>query len=147
MEAGVVKRPATRLIMKKNTSKSIKSPSPAIKSALTSKPFAANKPVAKAKASVPTAPVPVAPKRMETTITALIDIGFGNSLYIRGEGPGLNWDQGVPLDCLADDKWSITLGESVRPVIFKFLVNDLSWSAGEDYAVAPGTSITVTPVF
>jgi hypothetical protein len=39
------------------------------------------------------------------------------------------------------------LGESARPIIYKFLVNDLSWSAGEDYVVAPGTNVSVVPTF
>jgi hypothetical protein len=41
----------------------------------------------------------------------------------------------------------LELGESVRPVIYKFLVNDLTWSAGEDYVVPAGTSVTVVPAF
>lgn len=160
----------------KKTTKSTKSPAPAtsktnapIKTSVTAKPFAAATvktappiptkttpsipakaaatTLAKSTASKTTPPMPVKPKRVETAITALIDVGFGNSLFIRGEGAGLSWDKGVPLDCVADDKWSITLGESGRPVVFKFLINDTAWSAGEDYTVAPGTSITVTPVF
>jgi hypothetical protein len=27
------------------------------------------------------------------------------------------------------------------------LVNDLSWSAGEDYVVSPGTNVSVVPTF
>ena len=43
-----------------------------------------------------------------------------------------------------------------RPTIFRiislvlvctFLVNDLSWRTGDDYNVAPGKSITLTPSF
>src|SRR5579872_5239985 len=34
------------------------------------------------------------------TIEAKIDVGFGNTLYLRGEGPGLSWTQGVPLTCV-----------------------------------------------
>jgi hypothetical protein len=139
--------------IKKTSTKSTKSPAPATKSAppvkSTAQPVAKTKTAAPfAKTAAPFAAVkPVEAKRVATTITALVDVGFGNGLYIRGEGPGLSWDQGVRLDCLSDDKWSIALGESARPVVFKFLVNDTSWSAGEDYTVAPGTSITVTPVF
>ena len=84
---------------------------------------------------------------VETTIVAQIDVGFGNSLYIRGEGPGLSWEKGVPLDCIADDKWSLTLGEASRPVVFKLLRNDMTWCGGEDFVVQPGTTLTVTPVF
>ena len=148
--------------MKKTTPKKAKSPAPATspsvpaaKSGVTAKPFATIKtnPPIGTKTNPPIAtktnpPIPVKPaKRVETTITALIDIGFGNSLYLRGEGAGLSWDAGLRMDCVADDKWSVTLGESARPVVFKFLINDISWSAGEDYTIAPGTSITVTPVF
>ena len=105
--------------------------------------------MAKIKAVVPPSIVakPVVPAQLVTGITALINVGYGNALFIRGEGPGLSWDKGVPLDIIADDKWTITLPEWGRPVMFKFLLNDVSWSSGEDYMVAPGTSISVTPVF
>ena len=89
----------------------------------------------------------VAASAVATTITAQIDIGFGNALYIRGQGPGLSWDRGALMNCVADDRWQITLPESARPVLFKFLVNDLSWSAGEDYTAAPGAKVTLTPTF
>ena len=137
--------------MKKPTTKSSKSPAPAKKSAIPSSKSApvAKTPAAKIKAAVPPPIVakPVAPARLVTGITALINVGYGNTLFIRGEGPGLSWDKGIPLDIVADDKWTITLPESVRPVVFKFLLNDVSWSSGEDYTIAPGTSISVTPVF
>ncbi len=93
-------------------------------------------------------PLPVVPATPKmTTITARIDIGFGNTLYLRGEGPGLSWNQGVALDCVDDDKWSITLPATHRAVIFKFLVNDLTWSAGSDYIVEPGAAVVVVPSF
>lgn len=159
--------------MKKTTNKSIKSPAPATKSVTVAKPVTPAKSTAKTGTTVPPIPVtkkgttvppipvaktgttvppipavkPIAPTRVVTAITALIDVGYGNTLFIRGEGSGLSWEKGIPLDAVADDKWSITLGESSRPVIFKFLINDVSWSIGEDYTVAPGTSITLTPVF
>lgn len=82
-----------------------------------------------------------------TTITARIDIGFGNALYLRGEGADLSWDRGTLMNCIADNCWSLELPASTRPVIFKFLVNDLSWSAGQDYVVAPGDTLAITPTF
>ena len=82
-----------------------------------------------------------------TTITAQIDIGFGNTLYLRGEGAGLSWDKGLVMDCLADDKWVISLSDAATPVIFKFLLNDLTWCAGSDYVVTPGESVTLVPSF
>ena len=82
-----------------------------------------------------------------TTITARIDIGFGNALYLRGEGADLSWDRGTLMNCIADNCWSLELPASTRPVIFKFLVNDLSWSAGQDYVVASGDTLAITPTF
>ncbi len=115
---------------------------------------AAPKPASAAPA-VAVAPAPAAavvsapaksPRRV-TKIAARIDIGFGNTLFIRGEGPGLSWDRGTALDCLADDLWSITLPAGDDDVIFKFLVNDLSWSSGSDYVVASGASVELVPSF
>lgn len=97
-----------------------------------------------------TTPVPaveVVPSVVVTTISANIDVGFGNALYLRGEGPGLSWDKGVRMECVADDRWSLALGESSRPFVFKFLINDEKWSAGPDYTVSPGTNVTLTPTF
>ena len=82
-----------------------------------------------------------------TTITARIDIGFGNALYLRGEGADLSWDRGTLMNCIADNCWSLELPATTRPVIFKFLVNDLSWSAGQDYVVASGDTLAITPTF
>ena len=100
-----------------------------------------------AKASVkPVAPAAkVAPAA--TVITAKVDIGFGNTLYLRGEGADLSWDSGLPLNCVADDQWSITLTGASAPIVFKFLVNDLTWSVGEDFVVEPGSTVVLEPAF
>lgn len=160
--------------MKKST-KPAKSPAPATKSAApksaqSAKPAPARskakrapaaKPAPKPKAKSPRRAAPAAPKpatavpvpaptvtpAVVTTITALIDIGFGNTLHIRGEGAGLSWDCGLPMECVADNQWRITLGESGRSLAFKFLVNDLSWSAGADFVVEAGESVTLQPTF
>ena len=44
------------------------------------------------------------------TIEAKIDVGFGNALYMRGEGLGLSWTQGVPLTKLKPSFASSTSG-------------------------------------
>ena len=133
--------------MKKSTStsKTTKSPAPAKKPA---KLPVATKKITPVPAAKPvTAVKPVTTKPVVTTITAQIDIGFGNALYVRGDGPGLSWDKGVLMNCVDDSQWQIVLGESARPIVFKFLVNDLSWSAGEDYSAKPGSRVTLVPTF
>jgi hypothetical protein len=127
------------------------------------KPVAAVKPAAKtvakpevkavAKAPVKKSAAPakknptLAAEPPATFITAQIDIGFGNHLYIRGEGPGLSWDHGLAMDCTGNTLWTSTVKNASAPVIFKVLVNDLTWNTGPDYVVEPGQSITVNPAF
>ncbi|SDS37706.1 hypothetical protein [Opitutus sp. GAS368] len=82
-----------------------------------------------------------------TFISAQIDIGFGNHLFLRGEGPGLSWDRGVAMDCTGAGLWTASVKNAKAPVTFKVLVNDLSWSSGEDFVAAPGQSVTITPSF
>jgi hypothetical protein len=104
-------------------------------------------PVAPAPKPAPAPAVKASPPVSVTKIVAKIDVGFGNTLYIRGEGPGLSWEKGIPLDCVADDQWSLTLAETSRPVVFKFLVNDLTWCVGDDFVVQPGATAEILPVF
>lgn len=104
---------------------------------------------------VPPAPAPVPAAAVKevvrtavtTTITAKIDVGFGNTITIRGEGPGLSWDTGLLMNNLGSDLWEVQLGESSRPYIFKFLVNDLSWNTGADYVVESGATVLLKPEF
>lgn len=147
---------------KKSKSKSITSPAPATKSVAAKTVAAKKTTAATVKATTPTpvamlapTPAPVAPavvkpvasKPVSTTISAKIDVGYGNALFLRGEGPGLSWDRGLAMECVQDDLWRIVLPESARAYTFKFLINDLTWSAGPDFTAACGTSVTLTPEF
>jgi hypothetical protein len=125
----------------------VKAPAPTPAAAPVAPP-AAPAPVRAALAPVAPAPVPAAARRpVVTTITARINIGFGNTLHLRGEGPGLSWDRGVPMECIAADLWRLNLGESARGYTFKVLVNDLTWNSGPDYTVASGGVVNLTPTF
>jgi len=80
------------------------------------------------------------------TIEAKIDVGFGNSLYLRGEGLGLDWNRGIPLTCEGGStwKWSCEASEALK---FKLLLNDAVWAKGEDLVATPGERIEVAPKF
>jgi hypothetical protein len=81
-----------------------------------------------------------------TTIDVKVDVGFGNSLYLRGEGSGLTWDHGVPLACVDGKTWRWSQPVT-SPITFKVLLNDQVWSSGHDLKVAPGQKIEVAPAF
>ena len=111
----------------------------------TKAPAAPRRPAAKPVQKAPAKKAAI--KTTITTITAKIDVGFGNAIYVRGDGPGLSWDKGLVMDCAADDEWTITISDAVKPVVFKLLMNDLTWCAGNDYLVEPGGKITIEPTF
>jgi hypothetical protein len=146
--------------MKKTNTKT-KSPAPATSVVKTTKkkaPAATNG-VTSAKALAvapvqPAAPVnplpalkPVAASKVQTKIVAQIDAGYGNALYVRGDGPGLSWNHGAPMTCVSNDHWELSLGESARPISFKILLNDATWCTGPDNAVESGATATVKPEF
>jgi hypothetical protein len=80
------------------------------------------------------------------TIEAKIDVGFGNTLYLRGEGTGLSWNHGVPLTCVDGSTWKWS-GETGQATKFKLLLNDAVWSAGEDLWLLPARSWKSVPFF
>jgi hypothetical protein len=80
------------------------------------------------------------------TIEAKIDVGFGNALYLRGEGLGLSWNRGVPLTCVDGKTWKWS-GESKEQLKFKLLLNDQVWSQGEDLVATPGQKVEISPAF
>lgn len=133
--------------MKKIT-KTTKAPAPATK---ITAPAPARKssiaPKIKKSTAAPAPTVVVKPKASKVTITAAIDIGFGNTLFIRGSGAGLSWEKGKALAWAAGGAWTLVLPAVDTPFAFKFLVNDTAWSADPNYEAAPGDTVTVTPVF
>lgn len=104
-------------------------------------------------ASVPTPasspfPASVTPKR-ESSVPALFDdqlededsasaltedgstrllvtayIGIGNKLFIRGNGAGLSWDKGVPLQFVSIGKWRWETDEAHLPIAVRLYKND-----------------------
>lgn len=149
---------------KKKTTTAKSSPAPATQRAASGRKPAARKAAPSAKpsapASKPAAPValaapvsvpavvrPAVVPTSITTISAQVDVGFGNTLYIRGSGGGLSWSVGLPMTCVAADLWRISLDAARQDIAFKVLVNDLTWNTGPDFAVAAGTNVTVKPGF
>jgi len=87
------------------------------------------------------------PSEQPTIIQARVDVGFGNSLFIRGQGDGLSWDKGIPLRCMDGSAWVWSTRQLKGKVVFKLLLNDQVWAKGEDVVVQAGRKIEIVPVF
>jgi regulator of replication initiation timing len=87
------------------------------------------------------APTDSAPSVSSDGLTRLLVtayIGIGNKLFVRGDGPGLNWDRGVPLQFVSIGKWRWESADATTPVTLKLYKND------EHECAAVGT-VTLTP--
>jgi hypothetical protein len=59
-----------------------------------------------------------------TRLLATAYIGIGQKLYLRGEGPGLSWDKGVPLQFISIGKWQWENATVTAPITVKIYKND-----------------------
>src|SRR5262245_27675864 len=56
--------------------------------------------------------------RVNTQVVARVDVGWGNTLIIRGDGAGLTWSKGVPMNCFNGSTW-VWLSPANGRVTFK----------------------------
>ena len=128
-------------------------PTPATPAKAAEKPVTASTKAKTAKTSAVETKVPASGKRADSVVTVIVakyDVGFGNNLYIRGEGADLAWDAGAPMKNVENDVWVWTTNEMTEGVIsFKFLINDNPdhWSAGDNLSASAGETTTLSPVF
>ena len=98
-------------------------------------------------ATVPAVRQSAGPARASNpTIEAKIDVGFGNRLFLRGQGEGLSWDHGIPLECVDSQTWRLIVPAKDK-LQFKLLINDSVWAKGEDVVVTPGKRVEIVPAF
>jgi len=82
-----------------------------------------------------------------TRLLATAYIGIGNKLFIRGDGPGLSWDRGEPMQFVSIGKWGWSSAEAAGPVRVKLYKNDdLAAPLGE-IVLEPGRHTEVTATF
>jgi hypothetical protein len=74
-------------------------------------------------------------------------IGIGNKLYVRGEGPGLSWERGVPLQFVSIGKWRWESAEVAAPVKLKLLKNDTTECPVGTITIEPGHQSEVVANF
>jgi hypothetical protein len=75
-------------------------------------------------------------------------IGIGNRLTIRGDGPGLSWEKGVPLSFVSIGKWRWETNDATAPVRFKLYKNDeVECTALGERSVEPGAQQDLSASF
>ena len=86
-------------------------------------------------------------KTIKTHITIKYDVGFGNTLSIRGKGPNLSWDKGLPLKNIKADEWSWESQDQFTNGEFKILINDSIFEVGANHPLTCGDHIQYNPKF
>jgi hypothetical protein len=82
-----------------------------------------------------------------TRITIKFDVGFSNTLYLRGEGPGLSWNKGLKLKNVKADEWVWETSQPFNRGEFKVLINDVQFEIGENHKLVSGANVVYTPNF
>lgn len=82
-----------------------------------------------------------------TRVLVKYDAGWGNQVFIRGVGAGLDWQKGILMQCIGDDEWLWEARVPCGSISFKLLVNDGVWSQGEDVSVLAGETVICHPSF
>lgn len=90
--------------------------------------------------------IPVAPPT--TTVHVKYDAGYGNTLFIRGEGPGMSWEQGIELKNTGADSWCFEIAsDEFKNFAFKIVKNNQSFEEGSNHTIECGKEVVITPVF
>ncbi len=87
------------------------------------------------------------PAKNETSIFVTAMIGLGSKPYIRGTGPGLSAESGIPMEHVAVGKWCWRAPDSTLPAKISIWKDDRIRAGGEDIELRPGSATEVTLVF
>lgn len=82
-----------------------------------------------------------------TTVVANVMIGIGNKPYLRGEGPGLSWDEGVSMNFIEIGKWAWSSPRKNASLMVQVYRNDQDPDKGGKIEVKPGQKLEITPDF
>jgi hypothetical protein len=95
-----------------------------------------------------TAPVTSVSADGATRLLVTAYIGIGNRLFIRGEGPDLSRDKGVPLQFVSIGKWRWETAEATGPVRARLYKNDeIECTALGEISLEAGQQAEVTASF
>lgn len=86
-------------------------------------------------------------KNGTTTVVANVMIGIGNKPFLRGEGPGLSWKEGVSMNFVEIGKWAWSPPRKNASLTVQIYRNDQAPDKTGKVEVKPGQKIEITPDF
>ena len=84
-----------------------------------------------------------------TPIRVHYNVGIGNRITVRGDTDPFGWDCGIDAQNEAADVWEFTLEQVPAGQTFQFkpLINDTTYSTGDNYVGTGGQTLDVYPAF
>ena len=82
-----------------------------------------------------------------TAVVANVMIGIGNKPYLRGEGPGLSWEEGVAMNFIEIGKWAWSPPRKNASLTVQLFRNDNDPDQSGKIEVKAGEKIEITPQF
>ena len=103
------------------------------------------------KAEAPSAS-PAKPRKRRPALLSIrvhYDVGLGNRITVRGDTAPFGWDCGIDTQNTADDVWEFQVERIVAGKTFQFkpLINDATYSSGENFVAAGRKSLDIYPTF
>ncbi len=74
-------------------------------------------------------------------------VGIRNRIHARGEGGGLSWEDGIPMELTGIGEYRLELKNVKKPVTLKLMLNDQQWAKGDNLTIHPGQVIRIQPKF
>ena len=82
-----------------------------------------------------------------TSVVANVMIGIGNKPYVRGEGPGLSWEEGVAMNFVEIGKWAWSPSRKNASLTIQIYRNDEDPDNTGKHEIKPGEKFEITPEF
>lgn len=103
--------------------------------------------IASVTSSHATTPQSPSAKAYKTRVTIKRDVGFNNSLTIRGCGANLSWEKGTPLKNISANEWIWETDVEFISCEFKVLLNDKIYETGENHRIKCNSLAQYCPHF
>jgi hypothetical protein len=78
---------------------------------------------------------------------AKVKIGIGNKPFLRGEGPGLSWEEGVPMNFVEIGKWAWSPSDKDASLVVQVYRNDEDPDPTGKHEIEPGQKLELSPDF